>query len=45
MSDLLCNSGGTMTHRVDDYSWYGDGSYEVYDCTCGQGPHYLELPD
>jgi hypothetical protein len=45
MSELRCRAGGKMTYRGQDDDWYGGGDFEVYDCTCEQGSHWIELPD
>lgn len=43
---IWCKNGGTMTQVEDEYNGLsGGGDYEVFDCTCKTGRHYLELPD
>ena len=43
---LWCVLGGTLSQREDEYNGLsGGGDYEVFDCTCEKGRHYVELPD
>lgn len=41
MAERLCGNGGVMTYKDDENGW--DGDYEIYDCTCDKGRHYIEL--
>ena len=35
---------GIITYVRADYDWYGEGDYEIYDCTV-HGEHWFALPD